>query len=157
MSWNVAPRFVASLAASWPDQKDRAWIRQACRQIFKEAGLRPPGRFSILIAELVARALLLSDGVRNMLSPRPRRVRPAPGSHLIRFARLAFSKKTRDNVLLPTIADMREEYLDALKDGAKWQARMARLRGYYAFAKAAGLQRVMDSIGHLFKSWGRPS
>lgn len=92
--------------------------------------------------------------VERLRSGRSARLRPAPGSHLIDFATLLFSKKTRDTVLLSTISDMREEYLDALQDGAKWRARIARVRGYFAFGAAIASNGAAKLVARLVKSWG---
>jgi hypothetical protein len=57
-------------------------------------------------------------------------VSSAPGWKLNSFADLCFSRRTCDEVLLPTLSDMQIEYFEALREGRFAKARWVQLRGY---------------------------
>jgi hypothetical protein len=66
-----------------------------------------------------------------------RKVRRAPGSHLLWVADLLFSRKSVEEVLEDTVIDMRREYFDALAQDRPGKARWARIRGTWTFFCAA--------------------
>jgi hypothetical protein len=69
---------------------------------------------------------------------RTRRVRPPPGHRLLLVAELVFSRRSFEEILVPTIADMRIEYCDALAAGRRGKAWWVHLRGYISFVAAVG-------------------
>ena len=74
-----------------------------------------------------------------------------PGSRLSRCVECFYSKRTVGQVFFLIIADMQHEYIEALAKGEKWKARWVRLRGYWGFFNAMGLQSI---VGLVKKIWG---
>jgi hypothetical protein len=83
------------------------------------------------------------------LHPRSRWITSAPGAGLLWFADFIYSRKNVEEVLLPTILDMRVDYNDALKERRKHKATWVRIRGTCAFIAAAVLLSGI-SIGKVF-------
>lgn len=77
------------------------------------------------------------------------RITLPPGAFLLAVAEFLFSSRSLDDVLRPTIADMRREYNDALVSSRLWKARWVRVRGTWAFLSAAILI-VVGSVGSIF-------
>ncbi|HCF25204.1 MULTISPECIES: hypothetical protein [unclassified Novosphingobium] len=71
-------------------------------------------------------------------------IKPAPGTLAVLILRFAFSKKAFENVLSQPIADMREEYFEALAKGAIYHARWIKLRGHLALG--------LTVVAYLFAS-----
>jgi hypothetical protein len=65
------------------------------------------------------------------------RIRSAPGSRLLWFADFFYSRKSVEEVLLPTVVDMRRDYNDALANGRDAKAKWVRLHGTWEFLSAA--------------------
>jgi len=65
-----------------------------------------------------------------------RRIIHPPGMRLNAIAGLVFSMKTYERVFQPTIVDMQNEYVEAIAQDKKWNARFVRLRGYLSFFAA---------------------
>jgi hypothetical protein len=61
----------------------------------------------------------------------------APGSTLLNVADFLVSRRSMDEVFLPTIQDMREEYFEALSQGRHRKAAWIRVRGTWAVLSAA--------------------
>jgi len=70
----------------------------------------------------------------------------APGAKLLWMADFLYSRKSLEEVLKPTMDDMRVEYFDALSQGRTWKARWVRARGTWAFFSAA-CRMTVDSVG----------
>lgn len=81
------------------------------------------------------------------------RISRPPGHFLRMFGEFFYSKKTFAEILEPTIADLREEYNDALIEGREWKARWVRVRGYWSFVSAAGLTSTVGLGKKLVKLW----
>ena len=75
------------------------------------------------------------------------------GWKLRRFADLCFSTKTFTQVLEPTLSDMQKEHFDALAEGRPWKARMALVRGYWAFWSAVVAQLPIPFARLVYKIW----
>jgi len=82
----------------------------------------------------------------------PRVVRP-PGQTLHRIAAL-FSKRTRERILDPIIADMQAEYCDVLAaEHPRWpKLWLVQVRAWVAFAEAIFLRTV---VGRMIRGVGR--
>ncbi|HEX2077853.1 MAG TPA: hypothetical protein VHG08_09095 [Longimicrobium sp.] len=80
-------------------------------------------------------------------------IRPAPGHHLLVIAEFLFSRAAFEQVLHPTIQDMREEYNAALAEGRSGKARLVRFRGTWAFLKAAGLLKLLGFVKSVGRMW----
>lgn len=75
-----------------------------------------------------------------------RKVHLAPGSRLLRVAEFIFTKREYEEFMSQPILDMQEEYIAALAERRHWKARWVRLRGSYAFFKAAGAYSVLRAL-----------
>ena len=82
----------------------------------------------------------------------PKIMRP-PGSYLVVFAQFVFSKKKCENVLFPSIADMREEYFEALSEHDVWKSRRVLFRGHWSFWAAVGWDLPVSAIRLVKKIW----
>lgn len=76
-----------------------------------------------------------------------------PGLRLRRILEFLVSRKTMERVFEPALADMQSEWLDAIVADRPWKARWVRVRGYYAIAKAAGLQSVVGLVKQAVRLW----
>lgn len=65
-----------------------------------------------------------------------RKIQRPPGFACKRIADLLFSKRTRDRVLYPTLADTEHEYFEALAQGRFGHARWIKYRGAFFFGMA---------------------
>jgi len=74
------------------------------------------------------------------------RIRRAPGAALISVALWLIPKKDVERILGQAIADMREEYFEALAEGRRWKARWIRVRGMLGICLAV-VQRMWHRIG----------
>lgn len=83
-------------------------------------------------------ALLERQNQRGISSP--------PGTTLSLIADFFSSKKTRKLILTPIIADMQEEYFDALMADRIWKARWVRIRGCCAFWQALGISGFLKTV-----------
>jgi hypothetical protein len=90
---------------------------------------------------------------RTVRAPLRTKVTRAPGAHLLTFAAIIFGQRKCERVFAQIVADMRNEYFDALNEGRRARAFFARLRGYWEFAKAAGLTGVfkLGALGGVVK------
>jgi hypothetical protein len=57
-------------------------------------------------------------------------------------------------IAIPTITDVRIEYNKALSQKRKIKAAWIRVRGYWSFFCALGLDRLLKTIGSLFRPAG---
>ena len=77
-----------------------------------------------------------------------------PGAWAGSFFEFFYPKKKYEKIFVPTIADMRVEYYQALADGRTHKAKIIRLQGYYFLVKAAGadtwLGRVASALMKFF-------
>jgi hypothetical protein len=81
-----------------------------------------------------------------------RRIVRSPGTAAERFLRcLPFSKRGKAEVFDQLIADMRQDYIEAIAARREWRARAVVLHGYATFAVtlvlyigSAGLKRVVE-------------
>ena len=72
------------------------------------------------------------DAVR--IKPDKIRVRKAPGSELFRMISFAAGTRATESIFKQSIADMREEYFEALAAGRQWHARWINIRGHLDMA-----------------------
>jgi hypothetical protein len=109
-------------------------------------------RASILLSTPTFRqrlsSLLVSAGTWKI-----ERVHHAPGFGLLRVAEFAYSRKTFEEVFVPTIQDLQEEYAAALAADRMWKARWVKARGYWSFFSAAGMQAAVRTARKAFKMW----
>jgi hypothetical protein len=61
------------------------------------------------------------------------RIQIPPGWCLHRLAAFAFSRRTFETVIEPTLSDLQAEYLEALQQGDQRKAAFVRFRGYLNF------------------------
>jgi hypothetical protein len=80
-------------------------------------------------------------------------LRRAPGARLDAFASFFFSKRTYATVLKPHLADMQEEYFEALSEGRWHKARWVRVRGVMCFWSHMLLQLPVSAIKLLSELW----
>jgi hypothetical protein len=113
-------------------------------------------RVGSLYAELqeLLTTIAKERSLRSDSKPRAgRKVRPAPGHHLLAMAELLFSRAAVESVLEPTVEDMRAEYNDALLAARPRKAILVRVRGTWAFLKAAGLLKALGFVKSVTRMW----
>jgi hypothetical protein len=76
------------------------------------------------------------------------RIQAAPGARLLWFADFFYSPRSVEEILLPTIIDMRRDYNDALAESRQAKAGWVRVRGTWEFVSAAGAL-TMASVGDI--------
>jgi hypothetical protein len=113
----------------------------------------PMLRLGALFYLMAALNLLLVIVVFRLFLRRLQLVSHPPGWGLRHFAELCFSKQTFLQILEPTLTDMQKEHFDALAEGALWKARMALLRGYWAFWSAVIAQLPISFARRVFEIW----
>jgi hypothetical protein len=104
---------------------------------------------------------VLEDVEKKLFVQKHREIRPIsgksigypPGFKLLAFAEFLLSKKNFNDICVPTIADMREEYNEALLQNRIWKARWVRIRGTYSFFAAIGLDRAFTFVSFFIKAW----
>lgn len=101
------------------------------------------GSFAALSGQIFARNLLRKSNV----------VPRAPGGLLLSVVEFLFTKRSVEQVFVPTIVDMRDEYFEALSQNRIWKARWVRLRGTWKFFVAMGLDRVLSLVWLCAKIW----
>lgn len=79
------------------------------------------------------------------------RVSSPPGTTLSSIADFFSSKKTRKLILTPIIADMQEEYFDALMADRIWKARWVRIRGCCAFWQSWGISGFLKTASAVWR------
>lgn len=77
----------------------------------------------------------------------------APGYRLLSVAELFFPPSAVEDVLRPTVEDLNEEYATALAQGRSGKAAFVRIRGTWAFLKAAGLLKVLSLVKSAVRIW----
>jgi DNA-binding CsgD family transcriptional regulator len=103
----------------------------------------------------VSELRLLASNGRALSSQRGAvpRIQSPPGSTLRALADFFFSRRTYLTVLQPTLADLQDEYFQALADHRPWKARMARVRGYWSFWSAFFAQLPVSLIRKMAELW----
>jgi hypothetical protein len=76
-----------------------------------------------------------------------------PGKKLLQISEFVFSKKFHDQICRQIVADMREEYREALFQNRIWKARWVRIRGTWSFFAAIGLDRAFAFVSFFVKAW----
>lgn len=84
----------------------------------------------------------------NSVGPR---ISSPPGTFLRSLADFFAYEKTTRLILNPIIADMQEEYFQALSVGRLWKARWIRLRGCYAFWQSWGISGFLKIASVIWK------
>lgn len=77
-----------------------------------------------------------------------------PGARLEKFARLIYRKKTFDRVFKPELADMQQEYLDALEVGDLRGATIAEVKGWVYFGLAVVTHVPVSLIRRIWSLGG---
>ena len=90
-------------------------------------------------------ALLLFSTQRAVVCP--------PGAKLGTLASFFFSKRTYAIVLKPYLAEMQEEYFEALSERRLWKARWVRVRGVICFWSHVLLQLPVSATRLAKKLW----
>jgi hypothetical protein len=73
-------------------------------------------------------------------------IKKAPGATLLILVEYLYPPKTVEEVFKPTVADLRIEYFDALKDGKSRKAVWIRIRCTFGFIMAMGLSKALSII-----------
>jgi len=81
------------------------------------------------------------------------RIKAPPGSHLRTLSEFLFSKKIYSTIFEPTLCDLLNEYVEALKDHRPWKARYVRIRGYWSFWSTAFAQLPISALKMAYKAW----
>jgi hypothetical protein len=76
-----------------------------------------------------------------------------PGARLHEWASFLYSNKTRERVFDPMLADMREEYFEALAKGRKWKARWEVLKYYGQFARVIPFHALVAIGKQIVEIW----
>lgn len=77
----------------------------------------------------------------------------APGYGLLCLSGIVFGKKTKELVFEPWIADLQEEYLNAVQDGNEWQCRFIRVRGVLTAIHLALAVVCSSTLKRLIAFW----
>lgn len=77
-----------------------------------------------------------------------------PGSTLLIVADFFFSEKYVKGTFRPLVADLQQEYCEALNEGRIWKSHWIRVRYACYFAKAFGLTKVLSWVPSLIKKLG---
>lgn len=81
---------------------------------------------------------------------KPRRIAAPPGSALYSIAELICSKKTMEEIVIPLLGDMQFEHNEALSVGRKWKATLVRVRGFWSFFSAIGINHLVRGFLKIF-------
>jgi len=74
-----------------------------------------------------------------------------PGASLAKIADFFCSSKTMQEVVTPTITDLRREYFTALSEGRGLKAEWCRVRGYWSFFTGVGLFGLSKTAVKLWR------
>ena len=84
---------------------------------------------------------------------RIQRIHRPPGAKMLALIEFFCSKKTYGKVFEPIIADLHEEYFEALDKQQHWKARWIRIRYTWAFFIAIGLNLSLHTIKNIVNLW----
>ena len=84
---------------------------------------------------------------------RRRRVALPPGAHLNAFASFVFRKRVYETVFRPYLAEMQEEYFEALKNGSRRKAQWVHIRGVAGFWSTVALQLPVSLAKVIKRLW----
>ena len=92
------------------------------------------------------------DKLRKHGAPETRIIMP-PGYFMGVISELVFSKRTREKVIVPILADMQYEYCEAIADGRSGKAVIVRIRGYLSFVVAAlaVMLTVLKTVAEIWR------
>ena len=82
-----------------------------------------------------------------------KRLSGVPGNYFVQAIQFLVCKKRYEEMYLPIILDMREEYFEALSQNRIWKARWVRVRGTWSFFAAMGLDRALAFVPFFVKVW----
>lgn len=107
-----------------------------------------------LVFLIVAGAVRVKWGARLSSGVETRRyaVR-APGYRFHRLAEFLYCRRTMERVFDPMLADMLDEYLEALANGRLWKARWIRFRYYLDLGRVVGLKSIVDVVKEVVGLW----
>lgn len=107
-----------------------------------------------------------ADHVRDVLERMPKRDRellgalfmdekqthitPPPGATLCSIAESICSKKTMEEIVCPIVADIQFEHREAFCAGRRYKATWIRVRGWWSFLVAIGVNRIRKMFVRLF-------
>jgi hypothetical protein len=80
-------------------------------------------------------------------------IQRVPGMYLFKVAEFLMTEKSFSRVAAPSIADMREEYFEALSQNRIGKARLVHVRGIWSFFAALGLDRFFSIVSLCVKVW----
>jgi hypothetical protein len=109
--------------------------------LWRSVAHNPAGRTFVLmtlVTSVLAGAGAAARVAWVVLQPRSV-VQSAPGRLPLMWLRTFSSRSNYEQIYSQIVADMREEYFDALAAGELWRAKFVRLRGYYSLLNAACL------------------
>lgn len=118
-------------AAYWLTLLDQGFLTDSDREKFKKWLSEPVNRMAF--NEYRALVSVIQDLPRQkwkLLSRPTRRVKLAPGCRLTAIARFLLPEALFKRYVWPTIADMQDEYIDALAASDLWHARWIVARGH---------------------------
>jgi hypothetical protein len=76
-----------------------------------------------------------------------------PGWRLWLLADSCFSQKIFSEILEPSLSRMQDDHFDALAAGRPWKARLALVRGYWAFWSAVAAQLPISFARRIYEVW----
>ncbi len=97
--------------------------------------------FALLILQVSAR-------IRN-----GKALQKPPGWMVLIVTEFITTKRYYERACLPAVADMREEYYEALSQNRIGKARWIYVRGTYSFFAAIGLDRAFAFVSFFIKAW----
>jgi hypothetical protein len=96
-------------------------------------------------------AIRITIAVYNQPLTTKRRIAGLPGARLSFLADIFCSPKTMERVVRPIISDIQAEYFQALAENKKIKAFWVRVRGYWTFWKALGLQTIVKNLVAIWR------
>jgi len=76
-----------------------------------------------------------------------------PASRVRGLLRFVFSQRTCDLVFDPVVADVQQEWIEAVAAGRKWHAAWVRVRGYLTLLQHAMAQLPMSFGRAMYEMW----
>ncbi len=129
---------------------EKAQIRREERELMvrylQESALKA------IASSLEKSAQLLRDTPNERKIDRPK-IKSAPGTTILGWCRLIFTKKFVSKILEPTIHDLQEEYIEALGESRLGYAKWVAVRGYASFGVALFLGVTTGLLKRCFDAW----
>jgi len=93
------------------------------------------------------------SNIKKFLDKKPIKVKMPPGFYLSKFITFLYSKKTRERVFEPALADMQNDYFSALDCGNTIKARWIHLRGLGNIVFTCFSQLSVSAIKIIIDIW----